>query len=384
MSSVNNLKELLNNAELRAQPRTKWPDNLNFFPFNLSSRFQNFILRCINFLFKDQREVNLNLIMALRESVALNQQLIEEIATLRNQIDEYLNQSSIHIQNLDKQLASVDTRLHRLQDEYIINDSYLKNDLIQQKRLLSMFLEEAKKRLPKPFIPEQIQTFVNEDKNLLDAFYVAFEDQFRGQREEILNRLKVYLPLLAETKIGNPDFPILDVGCGRGEWLELLQDSGYTARGLDINTVMVEQSRSRGFDVIEADVMLYLQSLPDSTLGAVTGFHIIEHLTFPLLMKFFSEVARTLKPGGLAIFETPNPENVLVGSCNFYFDPTHHHPLPSALIKFMLEIQGLSQVRVIDLHPYPDTYKVSGGELAEKFNNYFYGPQDYAVVGYKL
>ncbi|BAY93864.1 MULTISPECIES: class I SAM-dependent methyltransferase [unclassified Tolypothrix] len=384
MSSVNNLKDLLNNAELKAQPRTKWPGNLNFFPFNLSLRFQNFILKCINFLFKDQREVNLNLIMALRESVALNQQLTEEIATLRNQIDEYIDKNNNRIQNIDKQLASVDTHIKKLQDELIINDSYLKNDLIQQKRLIEMFLEESKKRLPEPFTQEQLQTFVNEEPNLLDAFYVAFEDQFRGQREEILNRLKVYLPLIVETKIGNPDFPILDVGCGRGEWLELLQESGYTARGLDINKVMVEQSRSRGFDVIEADVMLYLQSLPDHTLGAVTGFHIIEHLTFPILMKFFSEVARTLKPGGLAIFETPNPQNVLVGSCNFYFDPTHHHPLPSPLIKFMLEIQGLSQVRVIDLHPYPDTYKVSGGELAEKFNNYFYGPQDYAVVGYKL
>lgn len=384
MSSVNNLKDLLNNAELRAQPRTKWPGNLNFFPFNLSLRFQNFILKCINFLFKDQREVNLNLIMALRESLALNQQLIEEITTLRQQLDEYIDKNSSHIQNIDQQLASVDTHLKQVQDEFIINDSYLKNDLIQQKRLIEMFLEESKKRLPEPFNQEQMQTFVNEEPNLLDAFYVAFEDQFRGQREEILNRLKVYLPLIAETNIGNPDFPILDVGCGRGEWLELLQESGYTARGLDINKVMVEQSRSRGFDVIEADVMLYLQSLPDHTLGAVTGFHIIEHLTFPILMKFFSEVARTLKPGGLAIFETPNPQNVLVGSCNFYFDPTHNHPLPSALIKFMLEIQGLSQVRVIDLHPYPDTYKVSGGELAEKFNNYFYGPQDYAVVGYKL
>ncbi|MDZ7962342.1 MAG: class I SAM-dependent methyltransferase [Aulosira sp. DedQUE10] len=381
---INNLKDLLNNAELRARPRTQWPEKLNFFPFNLSLKLQNFILKCINFLFRDQREVNFNLIIALRESVALNQQLIEQIATLKTQMDERLNVVSSQIQRIDENIASVNTRIKRQKEEHIINESYLKNDLIQQKRLITMFLEESKKRLPEPFSQEQLQSFVNEDQHLLDGFYVAFEDEFRGKREEILNRLKVYLPLIEKTKVGNPDSPILDVGCGRGEWLELLQESGYTAKGLDINTVMVEQSRSRGFDVIEADVMHYLQSLPDSSLGAVTGFHIIEHLNFPILMKFISEVVRTLKPGGLAVFETPNPQNILVGSCNFYFDPTHHHPLPSALTKFMLEMQGLSEVRVIDLHPYPETDKVGGCELAEKFNNYFYGPQDYAVVGYKL
>ncbi|HEY9597186.1 MAG TPA: class I SAM-dependent methyltransferase, partial [Cyanophyceae cyanobacterium] len=231
---------------------------------------------------------------------------------------------------------------------------------------------------------KQLQSFVNEEQHLLDAFYVAFEEQFRGSREDILNRLKVYLPLIEEAKVGSQDSPILDVGCGRGEWLELLGESGYTARGIEINKVVVEQCRTRGFDVIESDVIAYLKSLPDATLGAVTGFHIIEHLPLELLIQLLNETRRVLKPGGLTVFETPNPQNILVGSNNFYIDPTHIKPLPSSLIQFLVEHIGFHPVKIINLNPYEDSFKVNGSELADRFNSYFYGPQDYAVVGYKL
>jgi O-antigen chain-terminating methyltransferase len=451
------IEGLLRNAESRAVVRTKWPDNLNRFPYNLSRGLQTIALKILNFIFKDQREVNFNVINALKESVGLNRQLSGQIASLRSQLDEclkivdtrlqkmderlelidmnlqrlderlstadssiqklderlnhinssiqkvdnyfnkidtqtnnsitsvqeHLNAVNNRIEAIDEHLSFVDTLVHALDERSIRNESYLKNDLMQQKRLITLFLEEAWQRLPEPFTQQQLQSFGEEKQHLLDAFYASFEDNFRGSVEDIFNRLKVYLPLLEEAKVGTPTSPILDVGCGRGEWLELLRESGYIAHGLDINRVMIERCRARGLEVIEADVITHLLSLPDSCLGAVTGFHIIEHLAFPDLMKFVSEVVRILKPGGLAIFETPNPQNVLVGSCNFYFDPTHRHPLPSSLMKFIFETQGLFQVKVINLHPFPENYKVSGSDLAERFNDYFYGPQDYAVVGYK-
>jgi len=101
------------------------------------------------------------------------------------------------------------------------------------------------------------------------------------------------------------------------------------------------------------------------------------------LIQLLDETVRVLKPGGVAIFETPNPQNLLVGSCNFYMDPTHHNPLPSPMMKFMVEARGLCWVEVVNLHPYPATFRVNGSELAERFSEYFYGPQDYAVVGWK-
>ncbi len=275
-------------------------------------------------------------------------------------------------------------RITAIDERYIKNESYLKNDLAQQKRLITLFLEEARLRLPEPFSQEQLQTLVNEKQHLLDAFYAAFEDQFRGSREEIIGRLIVYLPMIQEANVGTPTSPILDVGCGRGEWLELLHASGYTARGLDINRVMIEQCGVRGLEVVEEDVISYLQSLPDATLGAVTGFHIIEHLPFEMLVNLIDETIRVLKPGGLAIFETPNPQNLLVGSNTFYLDPTHRNPLPSSMIKFLVENRGLSQVKIVDLHPYPAQMRISGSELGERFSNYLYGPQDYAVIGCKI
>ena len=396
-SSIDYIESLLKNAESRACVRTKWPDKLNRFPFNSISKLPKFILKAINFLFKDQREVNFNLILSLKESLRINHQLIAEIKTLKTQVDdglvhadtrfqeinECLNIVDNSIHELNKQLVAVGNRYQEINERHLRNDSYLKYDLIQQKRLISLFLEEARQRLPEPFNQEELQTFVSEDQHLLDAFYLAFEDHFRGTREDIFNRLKVYLPLIEKANVGTPDAPILDVGCGRGEWLELLKESGYISRGLDTNRVMVEQCQSRGLEVIETDVINYLQSLPENSLGAVTGFHIIEHLPLKTLMRLFSETVRVLKPQGLVIFETPNPDNVLVGSNTFYLDPTHINPLPSPTVKFMAEMFGLYNTQIITLHPYPDNAKVDGQSVAERFNDYFYGPQDYAVVGYK-
>jgi len=260
----------------------------------------------------------------------------------------------------------------------------LKTGLLLQENRLSMFLEEARKRLPEPFRREDLHVMADEGKQLLETFYASIEDQFRGTREDIKERLKIYLTFLKEAGLDKEKTPILDLGCGRGEWLELAQEEGLRARGVDHNRVFVKQCRDRGFEVIESDVIQHLRGLPDASLGAVTGFHIIEHLPFEALITLLDETVRVLKPGGIAIFETPNPENILVGSCNFHVDPSHISPIPSSLMKFIAEARGLCKVRILNLHPYPESFKVSGSEFADRFNEYFYGPQDYAVIGVKL
>ncbi|MFP5268874.1 class I SAM-dependent methyltransferase [Coleofasciculus sp.] len=354
---ISQIQALLNNAESKSQVRTEFPEKLNRFPFTISRDLQRFVLKLYTFLFKEQRAVNFSLIQALRESLALNQQLNQQIAVLQDQI------------------KSMDER-------HLKKYSSIKNDLTQQKQIIACFLDETRPWLPEHFTSDQLQTF-QEEKGLFDGFYGALTDHFRGSREEILARLKVYLPRIAEAKIGTQDSPILDIGCGRGEWVELLRDAGYVAQGLDISQIMLEQCKTRELDVIEADALTYLQSKPDGSLGAVTGFHLIEHLPFPVLMNLMNESVRVLKSGGLVLFETPNPQNVLVGTHNFYLDPSHLKPLPSALVKFMLEHCGLEQVDIINLHPYGESFKLSGSQVAERFNEYFYGSQDYAVIGYK-
>jgi 2-polyprenyl-3-methyl-5-hydroxy-6-metoxy-1,4-benzoquinol methylase len=392
-----NVQALISNAEERSQVRTKWPDKLNRFPLNLSKKFQQFILKILNFFFKEQREVNISLVQAGRESLAINRELIKQIVSLQSQyttlkfrldsvesheqsIDARLDSIESHEQSIDTRLDNTESHLKNLEASH----KYLKNDIGQQKHLIDIFLAEAQKRLPEPFEPQQIQTFVCEQQHSLDAFYVAFEDRFRGSREEITARIKNYLTFVVQANVGRESSPILDLGCGRGEWLQLLKESGYIVRGVEINKVMVNECHSRGLEVIELDAIEYLQSLPEASLGAVTGFHIIEHLPFPQLLKLLTEVVRVLKPQGLVIFETPNPQNVLVGSNNFYIDPTHLNPLPSPLSKFLLEHAGLEKVEIINQNPYAESYKIDGSqEVVAEFNRYFYGPQDYAAIGYK-
>ena len=263
--------------------------------------------------------------------------------------------------------------------------SLLKTDLILQERRITMLLEEARKRLPDPWGQEQLQSVADEAHHVLDALYVSFEDQFRGTRADIKERLRLYLSLIQEAKLGSETMPILDMGCGRGEWLELLQEVGMWGQGVDRNRVLVEQCQRRGLGVFESDVLTYLRSLPDASLGVVTGFHIIEHLPLEMLIQVLDETVRVLRAGGVAIFETPNPRNVLVGSHTFYLDPTHRNPLPSAVMQFLAEVRGLCRVQILDLHPYPKASRVQDADLdvAKRFNEYFYGPQDYAVIGWK-
>ena len=148
---------------------------------------------------------------------------------------------------------------------------------------------------------------------------------------------------------------------------------------------MVSQCEELGLAVINADAIDYLRTVKSNTLGAVTGMHIIEHIPFKRLIALFDEVLRVLKPGGVAIFETPNPENLIVGACNFYYDPTHLNPLPPEPMRFVLEARGFGSIEILRLHPYPKEDLLNNGaiEVQQKINELIYGPRDYALIGYK-
>lgn len=268
-------------------------------------------------------------------------------------------------------------------DRVFEKQQQVSTELVLQGEQLATFLAEARQRLPEPFDEAQLHAIVREGDHKLDAFYASFDEQFRGSREEIKQRLQVYLPIIKQQGIGTELMPLLDVGCGRGEWLELLSEEHFHASGVDSNRILVEWCRDRGLKVAQDDLINSLHQLPDKSLGAVTGFHIIEHLPIETLVEFLNQAVRVLKPGGAVIFETPNPQNVLVGSCNFYFDPTHRNPLPSQVTKFLLESRGFVRVEVLNLNPSDDIPVEENSELARRFNKYFYGPMDYAVVGYR-
>jgi 2-polyprenyl-3-methyl-5-hydroxy-6-metoxy-1,4-benzoquinol methylase len=313
--------------------------------------------------------------------------LVVRMGELASQFREAMRtaQNEFHQRSVQQreQLESTEKKFKLEVDHVLQKQQQVTTELVFQGQRLTSLLEEARKRLPAPLDEAQLQRIAGEADHTLDAFYASFDDEFRGRRDEIKERLKVYLPIIARQAIGSEAMPILDVGCGRGEWLELLREQNLIATGIDSNRVLVEQCRLRGLDVVENDLMSYMHSLARESLGAVTGFHIVEHLPIETLIEFLNETLRVLKLGGVAIFETPNPQNVLVGSCNFYFDPTHRNPLPSLVMKFFLESRGFVGVEVLSLNPSDDTPVASDSELARRFNQYFYGPMDYAVVGWK-
>jgi SAM-dependent methyltransferase len=253
--------------------------------------------------------------------------------------------------------------------------------LDQQRRLKALF-EEAKKRLPKPIGPKQIKNILKEEDHLLDAMYVAFEDRFRGTREDIKDRLKVYLPCVKQANIGKQGSPILDLGCGRGEWLKILKEEGYVAKGIEINRVMLDVCREKNLDVAEAGAIEYLRSLKPNSLGAITGFHLVEHLSLKDLISLFDESFRALKPKGMIIFETPNPENLIVGAYTFHFDPTHRSPLVPESLNFIAQQRGFVNTNILRLHKYSDFNPID--QAADEFKNrWFYSETDFALIGYK-
>ena len=224
-----------------------------------------------------------------------------------------------------------------------------------------------------------------EQNRVSDSFYLAFEDKFRGAREDIKQRVGIYLPLVQEAGGGSDEAPILDIGCGRGEWLELLMERNLACEGVEINRVAVADCRGRGLAVIEADGIEHLRSLAPGSLGAVTAIHVIEHIPFHRLVALFDEAWRVVRPGGIVIFETPNPENLVVGACNFYYDPTHIKPLPPEPLRFILEARGFGRVDIMRLHPRMDVPDFGEGmsALSRVISEQLFGPQDYALIGYK-
>ena len=180
------------------------------------------------------------------------------------------------------------------------------------------------------------------------------------------------------------DLPAVDIGCGRGEWLQILREEGFCGVGIDLNRVMIDLCKQKDLEAYEYDALSYLNTAQSESIGVITGFHIVEHLPFKSLISLLSESLRVLTPGGIVIFETPNSHNILVATHNFYIDPTHRNPLPSELTQFLLEHIGFTSVKVFNLHSYNDEIKLRGNEpVSQRFNDYFYGSQDYAIVGYK-
>lgn len=211
-------------------------------------------------------------------------------------------------------------------------------------------------------------------------FYRAFEDKYRGSLELIKSRLNVYLPFIDAIKKLDPQPNAIDLGCGRGEWLDLLHENAILCRGVDLDEGMLEVCRGRGFDVSQKDALAALGELDDNTYWMISGFHIVEHIPFESLQSIVQESLRVLKPGGLLILETPNPENIGVATESFYLDPTHIRPIPSQLLSFITEYYGFARTKTLRLQEPWGLHDVQKMTLSHVLGGV---SSDYAVIAQK-
>jgi SAM-dependent methyltransferase len=213
-----------------------------------------------------------------------------------------------------------------------------------------------------------------------DQFYRAFEDLHRGTRDLIKSRLLAYEPFVLPLVANGRPARALDLGCGRGEWLELLGELGFGATGVDLDDGMLAACRERGLDVHTADALAALRAQPDASLALVSCFHLVEHLPFDVVQQLIAESLRVLQPGGLLVMETPNPENLVVGSCAFYLDPSHVKPLPPKLLSFATEFAGFARNKVVRLQEAAQLHQEGAVTL---FNVLDGVSPDYSVVAQK-
>ncbi len=215
---------------------------------------------------------------------------------------------------------------------------------------------------------------------MISDFHKAFGDKFRGSREEIKTRSQVYLPLIEHLKHAYPDVSIVDLGCGRGEWLETLKENGFSALGVDLEEGVLAECRELGLSVQNAEALSFLKNLPDESQAVISSLHMAEHLSFENLKALVREALRVLRPAGLLILETPNPENIIVGSSSFYMDPTHQKPIPPHLLTFLPEYYGFKRVRILRLQGASTVTKTDEINLLNVLNGV---SPDYAVVAQK-
>lgn len=184
----------------------------------------------------------------------------------------------------------------------------------------------------------------------MDKFYKSFEDKFRGHRSEIKKRLLAYEPFLQILKQQDEKPAAVDLGCGRGEWLEILKQNGFTARGCDLSEEMIKECEKNALEAKNQGAIEFLSELEDSSLALVSAFQLVEHLEFSELCELIKQAHRVLKDGGILLLETPNPENLRVATLNFYLDVTHVKPIPPMLLEYLCEFEGFNNTFMMRLN----------------------------------
>ncbi len=277
---------------------------------------------------------------------------------------------------------SLQWKIEKLEAEYSLLRTLLVH-FAQLENRLGRLLESIAEK-PTPAAAAELRQL---REQLSPVQYADFEKRFRGRPEEIARRLAGYLPLFAAGG------EVLDIGCGRGEFLALLRDGGRRPLGLDLSDSMLEEARARDLPCVKADALEFLKQRPDASLDGVFSSQVIEHFEPQYLRRVVSECFRVLRPGALLLLETINPLSLFAVSRIYFLDPTHQRPLHPEYMRYLLENSGFAAVELL-FGPEPEAEKLREADPAaalalpfnenvDRLNRLLFPPCEYAVKGEK-
>ncbi|OEU43924.1 hypothetical protein BGV40_01310 [Methanosarcina sp. Ant1] len=365
------------------------------------------IKRYVDPIFWKQTEFNGSTVRLLNYTAGKFNHYNNEIEQLRSEIDFGMKKLRPEVEDKIEQLRpEFEDRIEHLKSEFDnkigelrpeINNTIrsevnsivtsMKLEIENMAWLASIIESKAKERHKK----QEIET---SDTENFDINYFRFEEQFRGSREDIKQRQLNFINYF--TGCSN----VLDIGCGRGEFLELLKDLGIGGKGIDIDDTMVDYCLSKGLNVEQEEAISYLKKLEDKSLDGIFIDQVVEHLEPDYLINLLQLCFQKLKYGYYIFVETVNPLS-LVSFANFYIDMTHKKPIHPETLKFLLTSVGFRDLDTKFLSPVSEearlqkvpinsgveewvkNYLGTYNQNIEKLNNILYGAQDYAVIGKK-
>jgi O-antigen chain-terminating methyltransferase len=319
----------------------------------------------------------------ITDQAAHTQQQITELQQLLNEAQQAtIKTTSAHLESVINAVQASLITTTTQHTEEVVNEvrAHLEKELGVAKRDLDNMRRMASTQSPTPSAsPSTPQAPVVID----DALYISLEDHFRGDKATVHQRQMEYLPYVSH--IVSDQFPLVDLGCGRGEWLQVLKENHVSARGIDSNTACVAECTENGLSASLGELLDTLTQLPDASCGSITMFQVLEHLPFDVVVNVLREARRVLIPGGVFIGEVPNSETLRVGASTFWIDPTHQRPLFPAVLAFLASSVGFSGVTgkyssplapTPDLSGLPDSASKTILDLHHAIN----GPGDFALI----
>lgn len=345
------------------------------------------VKRYVDIIAGKQTEFNLRIIRSIKN-------ILNRLETRMENVNSRIDNVDNRIDNVDKRIDNVDNRITEIKDDIDrkvsanVNEMFsVVNNDIKNKAWLANLLDER--------IKENVTKKNRDVPNYGILNYFLFEEKYRGSTEDIKQRQSIFLEYFRNCR------NVLDIGCGRGEFLSLLKENSIGAKGIDMNEDMVLFCQKNGLDVNKTDALSYLNSLENKSLDGIFSGQVVEHMQPGELIDLVKLSYDKMKYGTYFIAETINPLCLSVFARSFYMDLSHVKPVHPETIKFILESVGFREIQFKFFSPFPEAGRL--GKLAitddlnnkekasletmnqniDKLNSLLYGYQDYAVIAKK-